>query len=261
LNLERYIIVSMFMHALLFWALGTVLPGTVTSPHVFNVKIMPPIQEKTVQPVPQKRPDENVTKTAPAKKIILPKRHRRPPAKNVVPDAMKGGDSYARTAPGPISKKEQFTDSASGKDEKFDKDSHPYVLPPSALFDRRTIEKFARKGTPPVDRGLTFDTAEFRHRGYMRMLREKIEDAWQYPGEAARRGISGDLYIKFVINRDGHLTDIKLLRTSGYRLLDEAAMNALKNAEPYWPLPEDWNKDTLEIKGHFIYVFGRTFVM
>jgi protein TonB len=95
----------------------------------------------------------------------------------------------------------------------------------------------------------------------MRMLRERIEDVWQYPGEAAKRGISGDLYIKFVINRDGHLTDIKLLRTSGYRLLDEAAMNALKNAEPYWPLPEDWDKDTLEIKGHFIYVFGRTFVM
>jgi protein TonB len=260
LNLERYIIVSMFMHALLFWALGTILPGAATSPLVFNVKILPPMQEKAPTPPNRQEQTQTTKKPEEKRKIILPKRHRRPPVKNVVPDAMKGGDSHARVSSGPVSKKEK-SDRTSDKDEKFDKESHPYVLPPSALFDRRTIEKFARKGTPPVDRGLTFDTAEFRHRGYMRMLRERIEDVWQYPGEAAKRGISGDLYIKFVINRDGHLTDIKLLRTSGYRLLDEAAMNALKNAEPYWPLPEDWDKDTLEIKGHFIYVFGRTFVM
>jgi protein TonB len=260
LNLERYIIVSMFMHALLFWALGTVLPGKITTPQIFNVEILPPIQEKTAPP-PRKRLEEAVTKKAPPRKTIILRRRRRPPKKNVVPDAMKGGDSHAMTGSAPARKKQREPGGTTDKNKQGGRESRPSILPPSALFDRGTIEKFARKGTPPVDRGLTFDAAEFRHRGYMRMLREKIEDVWRYPEEAARRGISGDLYIKFVIDRDGRLANIKLIRTSGYRVLDEAAMNALKDAEPYWPLPEDWDKDTLEIKGHFIYVFGRTFVM
>jgi protein TonB len=136
----------------------------------------------------------------------------------------------------------------------------PSIAPPTALFDEKTIEKFALKESP-LDKGLTFDTSEFKHRGYMKMLKEKIESMWQYPKEAARLGLSGDLYIKFSIRKDGRLADVELLRTSGYRELDEAAIKALKDSAPYWPLPSDWEKDTLEIKGHFIYVYGSSYVM
>ena len=54
---------------------------------------------------------------------------------------------------------------------------------------------------------------------------------------------------------------LELVRTSGYRDFDEAAIKALKDGQPYWPLPDDWEKDELEINGHFIYVFGSTYVM
>ncbi len=88
------------------------------------------------------------------------------------------------------------------------------------------------------------------------MLKEKIESIWQYPIEAARRGIYGDLRIRFSITRNGKLGYVRLIRTSGYKELDEAAMKALKDAEPYWPLPEDWQGDSLTITGHFIYSIG-----
>ncbi len=134
------------------------------------------------------------------------------------------------------------------------------LAPPSALFDRNTIEKFAKKDLH-ADKGLTFDTSEFRNRGYMRMLKEKIESTWHYPKEAARLGLSGDLYIKFTIKKDGKLGDVELIRTSGYKDLDDAAIKALKDAQPYWPLPADWGKDDLEIKGYFIYIYGSTYIM
>jgi protein TonB len=146
------------------------------------------------------------------------------------------------------------------KDYSSSEKDGPSLVPHSYLFDKKTIEKFAHKGSP-AKKGLTFDTSEFKHRGYMRMLKERIEDIWKYPKEAASRGISGDLYMEFSIMRDGKLGKIELLRTSGYRELDEAAMKAVKNAEPFWPLPDDWEKDTLEIKGHFIYVYGTAYVM
>jgi len=136
----------------------------------------------------------------------------------------------------------------------------PLLAPPSALFDKNTIENYAKKGTD-VDKGLTFEITGFHHRGYMRMLKEKIESIWRYPKEAARLGMSGDLYIKFSIKKDGKLGEIDLLRTSGYKDLDEAAMKALKDAEPFWPLPADWEKEDLEINGHFIYVYGSTVIM
>ncbi|MBI5664700.1 MAG: energy transducer TonB [Nitrospirae bacterium] len=95
----------------------------------------------------------------------------------------------------------------------------------------------------------------------MRMLKERIESIWQYPKEAARMGLSGDLYMKFTIRKDGRLGEVELLRTSGFKDLDEAAIKAVKKAEPFWPLPDDWDKDDLEIKGHFIYIFGDTMAL
>ena len=134
-------------------------------------------------------------------------------------------------------------------------------LPPrNFLFDRETIEKFAQK--PSLnDRSHSFDAPGFKHRGYMRLLKQKIERIWEYPEEMARRGISGDLYVTFFINKDGSLGDVRLVRTSGHRELDEAAIKALKDAEPFWPLPDNWEKDGFEINGHFIYLPGSTYLL
>jgi len=43
-----------------------------------------------------------------------------------------------------------------------------------------------------------------------------------------------------------------LLRTSGYRVLDDSVIRALNDANPYWPLPDDWKEDELTIVGHFM---------
>lgn len=136
--------------------------------------------------------------------------------------------------------------------------------PKSFLFDKETIEKYAQKKTEEAKgekKGLTFDAPELQHRGYMRKLKEKIESIWKYPEEAARRGMSGDLYVKFSIHKDGSLGEVELIRTSGYSDFDKAAIKALKDAAPYWPLPDDMKEGELSITGHFIYVFGTPYVM
>ncbi len=128
------------------------------------------------------------------------------------------------------------------------------------LFDSEVIEKYARK-SDTEDRDVTFDVPEFHHRGYMRMLKNRIERIWRYPSASAQQRVSGDLFIRFTIQRDGSLGDIKLLRTSGHNELDEAAIQAVRGAEPFWPLPDDWEKDELTINGHFIYIIGRSYML
>lgn len=66
------------------------------------------------------------------------------------------------------------------------------------------------------------------------------EAAWQkflqknlrYPGQALDAGVGGKVYISFVIEKDGHLSDITVFRGVGYGL-DEEALRVMKLA-PAW---------------------------
>lgn len=268
MTFNRYIAVSLFSHALLF-AFLSMAPFRSESPFsVFDVKIVPPLLEEKIIPAPPVRP--SIAPPSP------PVKKAPPIDEKIIPDTL-FGDVKATPRNKVVTpqkdlrdNKEEFTVPDTGKNRSGvlpseNGDLHagekgPSIVPPSALFDKNTIEEFAAK-EPPVDKGLTFDTSEFRHRGYMKMLKEKIESIWQYPREAARLGISGDLFIRFSIKKDGRLGEVELLRTSGYKELDEAAIKALRQAEPFWPLPDDWTKDSLDINGHFIYIYGNTLVM
>lgn len=123
------------------------------------------------------------------------------------------------------------------------------------LFDPDVLAGVAKKGLPPrpPDSGITFDAEELRQYSYMRKLKARIESVWEYPREAAKKGIYGDLVIKFVIKKDGSLGSVELVRTSGWQSLDQAALAALQDGAPYWPLPEEWHMDALTVTGHFIY--------
>ncbi len=129
------------------------------------------------------------------------------------------------------------------------------------LFDKEIIGKLAQKekGTKP-DNSITFSTEEYQYQGYMQRLKEKIEGIWKYPRDAAERGIYGDLYIRFTIKKNGKLGAVDLVRTSGYKSLDDAAIRALRDAEPYWPLPDEWGRDGLTITGHFVYTYYGSYI-
>ena len=91
----------------------------------------------------------------------------------------------------------------------------------------------------------------------MRKFQEKIENIWVYPPEAAAKGIYGDLFIRFSIMKNGKLGKIELERTSGYPMLDDAAIKALRDCEPYWPLPDEWGMESMPIHVQFIYsIYG-----
>jgi protein TonB len=237
LKLNLYIIASLIFHVLFFSAVIILFPEIKadTPAAVYNIDIVGNIGEDDV--IPTIRDNRE--------KILIP---RKPDPGKILKELLPETILGEGTAPVP--------DKAgnNGRDGKV-LSKGPSEEPETLLFDKETIEKYAQKGSGG-GKDLSFDAPEFQHRGYMRMLRDKIESIWQYPKEAARRGISGDLYVRFFIKRDGSLGDVTLVRTSGFKDLDEAAIRALKNGAPYWPLPDDFEKDELSITGHFTYVLG-----
>lgn len=241
--------------------LAVTQPDRKTGPSVFDINLVDPLDALPIPPVNAERPKLS-REISP-----LPYYNRSRLPDKLSPETMHGEDSIS-TPPVSNAKSSGGSGSSENGDSQLLKDAPLSAMPDdssasirSRLFDKDTIEKFAKNASPSEKKGLTFDDGEFKHRGYMRMLTQKIESIWVYPPEAARLGISGDLYINFVIKRDGKLGEIEIVRTSGFRDLDKAAVKALKDAEPFWPLPDDWEKDDLEIKGHFIYILGNTLML
>ena len=63
----------------------------------------------------------------------------------------------------------------------------------------------------------------------MRFLSANI----QYPADAAAAGVSGNVYVKFVVEADGSVSNIELMRSSGTASLDAEAMRVV-GAMPKW---------------------------
>lgn len=68
------------------------------------------------------------------------------------------------------------------------------------------------------------------HFAYIRAI---INKQVTYPGRARREGWSGKVRVSFVIQEDGSVTDIRILGSSGYEILDQSAVEAIRRAAPF----------------------------
>lgn len=89
-------------------------------------------------------------------------------------------------------------------------------------------------------------TREHKYAAYMENWVAKVERVGNlnYPDEARRRGISGELVLDVALNADGSVHSISLLRSSGHKFLDDAAIRIVELAAPFAPFPEQIRKDT-----------------
>lgn len=102
---------------------------------------------------------------------------------------------------------------------------------------------------------LQLNTSELRYQRYLIGMKDRIQLFWEYPDVAARSGWHGRLRIDFVINRDGTVSDIRLVKSSNYPVLDDAAITALKLASPFQPFPANFTIESILIRGSFEYSF------
>ena len=63
-------------------------------------------------------------------------------------------------------------------------------------------------------------------------LWRRVAELKRYPSSARMSGQEGKVILKAVIRSDGHLADVSIQRSSGYELLDAAAIEAVKLACP-----------------------------
>jgi protein TonB len=142
--------------------------------------------------------------------------------------------------------------------------------PPQKLPDLETLTQISpqamaqiesdwrQKYRKDIERGDTvwMDTQQDLLISFMRRFRNNIYGVWNYPESARRQNQQGSCLLRITVDRDGNVTDVKLMESSGYRVLDDEAMRAVRQGATYGPLPRAYPNDYLHIMALFNYQMG-----
>ena len=79
-------------------------------------------------------------------------------------------------------------------------------------------------------------------------MKRKIELVFSIPLFSPYNGRVGVPIVGFTIRRNGELSEAVLLRSSGYAVVDQALLNAVKRAAPYGPFPEHLPDQEISIR-------------
>jgi len=97
----------------------------------------------------------------------------------------------------------------------------------------------------PRRKFLSARTKEFKYATYMDAWRKKVERVGNinYPEQAKQRRLSGAVVLDVEIKPDGSVLAVSIIRPSGHKVLDDAAVRSVRLAAPYDPFPPDIRKE------------------
>lgn len=107
----------------------------------------------------------------------------------------------------------------------------------------RSMENYAGR---EKHRFISARTREFRDAAYLDAWRAKIERIGNinYPEAARKRNLSGSLILDVALQPNGTVREITVRRSSGHKILDDAARRIVRLASPFSPFPDEMKKDT-----------------
>ena len=107
-------------------------------------------------------------------------------------------------------------------------------------------QKLETRAQRPKRKFISASTKEYRYAAYMEAWRAKVERMGNlnYPEEARRRKLSGSLLLEVALNADGTINEIMIRRSSGEKVLDDAAIRIVELAAPYAPFPQKIKQET-----------------
>jgi periplasmic protein TonB len=69
----------------------------------------------------------------------------------------------------------------------------------------------------------------------------------RYPAAAKSRGEHGIVHVLFRLDRQGRVTGSRIVRSSGFKALDNAALELVRRAQPFPTPPSDLTDAQLEL--------------
>lgn len=88
---------------------------------------------------------------------------------------------------------------------------------------------------------------------YIRAVQAKIIKATYYPRQAKDAGWEGNVKLSLNITSNGDLKDITISQSSGYKILDDTALEVARNQAPYPPFPPQIDSQELWVEVPIVY--------
>jgi TonB family protein len=119
----------------------------------------------------------------------------------------------------------------------------------------RQFERDAQLGIPTGTgqnrAGLFFDPQGADFTLWVNHFKNEVYRNWIVP-QAVMLGFRGHVDFEFTVERDGSISALRLLKTSGTSSLDRAAQNALTSSR-WLPLPDDYRPQRITMQVSFHY--------
>lgn len=98
----------------------------------------------------------------------------------------------------------------------------------------------------PRRKAISTATRDYKYAAYLDGWRRKVERIGNlnYPDEAKRHKMYGSLILHVAVRADGSVERVRVLRSSGYDVLDAAAIRIVELAAPYAPFPPSIRAET-----------------
>jgi protein TonB len=118
----------------------------------------------------------------------------------------------------------------------------------SELYAKRPKRKF-----------VSASTREYAYANYLRAWVDRAERVGNlnYPDEARRKRLAGQLVISVAVRRDGSVENTRIIQSSGIPLLDSTALRIVQLSVPFPPLPKtEENVDILHVTRTWQFLAG-----
>lgn len=115
-----------------------------------------------------------------------------------------------------------------------------------ARLSAEISDSIAAEARRPKHRWVYAATRAHRDASYLKAWQDKVEQTGNlnYPEEARRRHLTGSLILDVAIRGDGRVQSIEVLKSSGEKLLDDAAIRIVRLSAPFGRLPSEIRADT-----------------
>jgi protein TonB len=100
---------------------------------------------------------------------------------------------------------------------------------------------------------ISLDTKDKRYLTYTILIKERIMHNWHYPPEAKENLMEGKAQVLFSLGKSGELLDIKIIDSSGYEILDQEGLRAIRATAPFPPFPDQISVSKLHVKASLDY--------
>ncbi|MCG8016636.1 MAG: energy transducer TonB [Candidatus Thiodiazotropha sp. 'RUGA'] len=98
----------------------------------------------------------------------------------------------------------------------------------------------------PKRKAISASTKEYKYASYLDAWRRKVERIGNlnYPDQAKRDRLYGNLVLHVAVKADGSVDQIRVLHSSGHKILDDSAIRIVRLAAPFSPFPNEIRKET-----------------